>query len=63
MIPVARENYDSVTYGNVVESESMSKRIEDRVEMKRVLDIKWMEYSLRLCRLRTVPLLALLIED
>ena len=27
-----------------------------------VMDMKWMESSLRLCRLRTVPLLAVLTE-
>ena len=29
---------------------------------KLVLDMKWMESSLRLCRLRIVPLLAVLTE-
>ena len=48
----------------LLENEALRKEREngDRAEMILVLDMKGMESSLRLCQLRTVPLLAVLTK-
>ena len=46
----------------LLENESMRKEKWRPGEEKLVLDMKWMESSLRLCHLRIVPLLAVLTE-
>ena len=63
MIPVTREIRDLVSYGKWLGNESMRKEKWRPGGDELVLDMKWMESSLRLCRLKTVPLLALLIDD
>jgi len=45
------------------ENESVRKKNGDRAERNWIMDMECMKRNLRLCRLMTVPLLAVLIED
>ena len=62
MISVTHEIYDLVPFGKWLGNESVSKEKWIPGGDELILNMKGMESSLRLCRLRTVPLLGVLTK-